>query len=267
MKANRMLSIVCVLALCALAACSDSSQPAGPDGSTINRKVMADDGSTAAPAPATPRPIGDFLAAQGTYCVDDMNGGCRLYVPPVRNYLAWIDRGQDMVLSVDYAGIADRWLQESTGGKQTLGTQINGDISEQPRDDGRALVTVDMHIANAMSFIGRGPDLQQPAIIGYQPTELLDGSNRPALGNALLHLVFINSAPGAPMPDLVQLITAPQPGQQLLDMQFQYDGNGSWRGDGYVPVHISASENGPIAQPYPGDPTFAPMGDARITVQ
>ena len=45
---------------------------------------------------------------------------------------------------------------------------------------------------------------------------MIDGT--PALGSSLLKVTLINLAPGAPLPDLIQLVAAPEPGQELLAM-------------------------------------------------
>src|SRR5207248_11484665 len=135
---------------------------------------------------------------------------------------------------------------ENSPNQQTLGTEVTGTVTEQPRDDGRALVTIDMQTTNAMSLIVQGPDLTRSPSVGYQAPELVDGVNQAALGDAHLHLVFVNSAPGASLPDLNQLVMAPQPGQELLDLQFKYDGHGTWRDNGNVPVHIMAFTNEPF---------------------
>jgi hypothetical protein len=44
---------------------------------------------------------------------------------------------------------------------------------------------------------------------------------RAATGKASLDVTFMNPAPGAPFPDLVQLLNAPQPGQLPLKFKFQ----------------------------------------------
>jgi len=279
MKASGMLSIVCAFALCAVAACSDSSQPAGP-GSTYNRAVMTaqpddqvvpaqPDDRSAPPAggeqKVLQRPITDFLSTQGSYCIDDNNGGCRTIIPPVPNYFNWFDGRQNLALSVDYTGMTNSWLESTSGYQRSLGTQVSGNVSEQLREDGRTLVTVDLNTTNAVSFVARGPRWDQPIVMGYQPLELMDERSKPALGIAHLHLVFVNGAFGAKLPDLNQLILAPEKGQELLDLRFQYDGDGSLRENGDAPVHISVSSNDPLME-FPRDPMMGPMGAANINL-
>jgi hypothetical protein len=44
---------------------------------------------------------------------------------------------------------------------------------------------------------------------------------KPALGKASFDITFMNAAPGAPLPGLVQLLIDPQPGQTPLAFKFQ----------------------------------------------
>jgi hypothetical protein len=48
----------------------------------------------------------------------------------------------------------------------------------------------------------------------------------PALGNSQLKLVFKNSEPGAALPDLLQLLIAPETNQELVEMSFRGQANG-----------------------------------------
>src|SRR5262249_40575616 len=72
--------------------------------------------SAAASAATTHRPISEFLAAQGTFCVDDGAGGCTIFVPPAPNFVGFTDTVHDRGISFDYAGLSEIPL----GG--TLGT-------------------------------------------------------------------------------------------------------------------------------------------------
>ena len=55
-------------------------------------------------------------------------------------------------------------------------------------------------------------------MFGYRPAEVLAGAT-PALCNGSFGLTFINTAPGAPMPDFMQLAFAPEPGQEILSIK------------------------------------------------
>lgn len=172
---------------------------------------------------ATIRPLEDFLAAQGTYCVED-GGGCMQIAPPVDNFLGWIDDDSGMAVSVDYAGLASAFLA-SRGGPD-LGTVINGVIIEMPLPDGRADVRILLDTRNALTWVIDGVDYaHDPLLLGRRAPDVLAGKD-PALGDAFLQVRFINTKPGAPLPDLVQLAFFPAPGQELRSMSFQARAHG-----------------------------------------
>jgi hypothetical protein len=115
---------------------------------------------------------------------------------------------------VDYAGGANRYL--ASQGYKSLGTSVEGSIVEVPLSDGRAQVTVVLHTTNALTFAStwdasREAPPNQTAqnnkrLFGYTVSELLQDPhhNHPALAESHLILVFKNTAPLAPMPDLVK---------------------------------------------------------------
>lgn len=189
-----MKSLICKrvlpLVVFALAVSPSVSFSAGPDN-----------------ARARQRPIENFVNQQGTFCVQIPYGvgDCRLFTPPVPNILAWNvtrDDGIYVTARVDYAGVADGYL----GGM--LGTTTEGSITERPLPDGRAEVSVRLHTKNALVWVvgreilpsGLGPAFR---LFGHTAQEVEAGDS-PALADAEFRLVFINTAPGAPLPDLTQ---------------------------------------------------------------
>jgi hypothetical protein len=48
----------------------------------------------------------------------------------------------------------------------------------------------------------------------------------PAFGDSHLGVKFINTAPGAPLPDLLQLVFGPEPGHELLQIKFHASAEG-----------------------------------------
>jgi hypothetical protein len=161
---------------------------------------------------AVQRPIEDFLSAQGTFCVDDGEGGCFLFVPPDPNFLGWnndLDSAVILFAGVDYAGLADAYAP----GKEP---KLSGTVTERPLKDGRAEVTVILHTKGANAWVIEldlaGDVLAQiaggPTVFGHRPADVLDGAGQ-ALGDSVLHVVFINSAPGAPLPDLIEINGTP----------------------------------------------------------
>ncbi len=182
----------------------------------------------------TERPIGDFLERQGAFCirfdfgefayVDTRDDFCPfdefLFVPPVDNFIAWNDPETLLGISLDYAGLAD----DALGG--SLGTEFEGEITERLLPDGRAEVTVELETENALSFVIQGnPDGtfdfgNGPLLLGERVAA--DGTiENPVLGESSLELVFINTAPGADLPDLLQLFFVPEPGQEIIFLLFE----------------------------------------------
>ena len=267
MKAHRMLSITCAIVACVAIGCStDTSAPTGTDEMAFGRPApepqpvpdpapVPDDGQP------SQRTIEEFLAAQGTYCASDGNGGCMLYAAPVPNYLTWFDREQQLAIAIDYAGVVKTWME--THGGQPFGTNVSGSVFEQPLPDGRARVTVDLHAINATSFMVRGPDLRGQVVFGIYPNGPIVEPNRPALGDAHIQLVFINPRPGAPLPDLVQLILTPKPRQEIVNLQLNYDGR--WIQPDGMTGHVIVSHHGPFDPAFPGPGPFGPMAIAPIT--
>jgi hypothetical protein len=171
------------------------------------------------------RPISDFVGAQGTTTV---------FVPPIPDVVGWATPSDDPVLFawIDYAGMADAFL----GGK--LGTSTSGNVIEQPQKGGRAKVRVTLHTRNALAWVIEvdlnGDVLDQIAnkepIFGYRPQEV-DEKHPASLVDATLDVVFLNTAPGAPLPDLVvatQLGPAPD-GFELISQKFRAHGEGTIR--------------------------------------
>lgn len=177
-------------------------------------------------ATSAKRPLSDWLDAQGTYCVDDGMGGCILFEPPAANYLAWTDPARNRIGSFDYAGLANQYIVDNGGA--SLGTTMTGNLIERPLPDGRASVTVILKTKKALTFVADGVDFGGPLLFGYRPAEVLAGAT-PALCNGTFQLKFINTAPGAPMPDFMQLAFAPEPGQEITQIVIKCVAKGALR--------------------------------------
>jgi hypothetical protein len=181
------------------------------------------------------RPIQDFVSAQGTFCFPKRGGGCLLFVPPISNFIGWTSTvAQNRAASVDYAGIEDAWVTAQSGGAIVFNTQFKGDVFEIPLPDGRAEVSVTLHTTHALTWVivgdgsGNFDFANGPLLFGHRTQDVLSGEDA-AFSNCLLHLRFINTAPGAPLPDLEQLAGFPQPGQVLEFVGFESDGSGDLR--------------------------------------
>ena len=172
---------------------------------------------------AVQRPIEEFVAAQGTFCIDDGMGGCFLFIPPAENFFGWGDPARGICSAFDYAGLANKAIKAATGGAVDLGTTTSGSVTERPLPDGRAEVDVVLQTWNANTF-GQSAcnDFNtDPLTFGARPADVIAGAEA-ALGNGTFHVKFINTAPGAPLPDLLQLAFAPEEGQEFLMLSIHY---------------------------------------------
>jgi len=165
------------------------------------------------------RPISDFLEAQGTFDV----GG--LLLPPVPNFVAWTDPVSKLGLSIDYAGLAD----EACGG--VARTRFTGRVCERPMFDGRYEVTVDLYTLGAITWVVDGFEFaRDPVIFGVRWRQNDEGScglhGSLALGTSMLQVRFINTGAGAALPDLLQLVVAPERGQELTGLSLHAEATG-----------------------------------------
>jgi hypothetical protein len=134
---------------------------------------------------ARTRPIQDFLSNQ------------RNAFPSLA--AAWSDPVSGRAAWVDYAGVMNRQIVASGGA--SLGTTATGTVIERPLSDGTAEVTVLVHTTNAFVYV---TDFHRNPLFGNTPAEVAAGA-APGLGKCLLHVVFTTSAPGQPLPDLLDI--------------------------------------------------------------
>lgn len=194
--------------------------------------VRADDASVNAATASTHRPIAEFVAAQGTYCIDDGAGGCYIFEAPLPNFLGQSDPARDLAASVDYAGFAETYLV--THGGDSLGTKTSGYIVERSLSDGRANVHVVLRTKNALTWVEAGADFSGPLLFGNKVVDVLAGAP-PALCLSIWDIRFINTAPGAPMPDMMQLIFAPESGQEIISIRASCTAKGEFHAAFGVP--------------------------------
>ena len=200
-------------------------------------------------AQTTQRPISDFLRTQGTFCIPNGAGGCFLFIPPVPNFVGWGDQAGTLGVSVDYAGLANACFGNA------FGTTMSGLITERALPNGQAEDTVLLFTQNALTWVVQPIDFVNGSVVfGHRwntnsPVCTLNGAS-PTLGTSTLHIKFTNTAPGAPLPDLIQLFFSPAPGQGLIEYTFQ------------------ANATGPLANGAPGMVTVAQTGNiVRTNVQ
>jgi hypothetical protein len=187
--------------------------------------------ATAALAGTVQRPISDFISQQGTFCFPDGSGGCLLFVPPDPNYPGWINSVDSDVVyfaAVDFAGVVLPGTYPP--GKSP---KLSGSVTERALPDGRAEVTVLLHSKNVLCWVMEidlagdvpGQILNRPTVFGHRQADVRAGA-KIALANSFLHLRFINTAPGAPLPDAVQLFLLPEPTQQIKFLAFTAQASG-----------------------------------------
>lgn len=180
---------------------------------------------------AVQRPLSDFLDAQGS---------TNIFVPPVPDYVGWASaaaRPPVRFASVDYAGLAASWLEDNGG--PSLATTVSGTVTERPLQDGRAEVHVTLKTTRALTWAFELPGdvATAPLIMGYRAQDLAANPTLiPALSNSEFQVVFINTAPGDPLPDLISFILGTQaPGQELIKLIFRSQGSGPLRAPFGVP--------------------------------
>jgi hypothetical protein len=186
------------------------------------------------PLLAASRPIADFLQSQGYW---DAFGGQYVSDPTYGTwFFDWADPDYDWV-NIDFLGDVANALKRYWG--FDLDTTVDGSVTERPLPDGRAEVSVIVHAHNALTVAGyNGPDgffLE----FGYWPWEIVPiwgGMDYPpSLGDSTLELKFINTKPGAPLPDFTQLCWAPEPGQQQISCSITVQAKGTLRESFGVP--------------------------------
>lgn len=178
------------------------------------------------------RPIQEFVDAQGTYCIDDGAGGCFIFEEPLPNFLGQSDPARNLAASVDYAGFAEEYIVANGG--DSLGTRTRGSVTEKARSDGRANVHVLLRTKNALVWVAQGEDFSGPLLFGNKVLDVMAGAT-PALCLSVFEIKFINTAPGAPLPDLMQLLFAPEPGQEVVALHTTCNAKGEFHAAYGVP--------------------------------
>ena len=137
------------------------------------------------------RPIQDFLAAQ-------------------TSTTAWNEPETGNQIFVDYAN------KVNAANLLGLPTGLRGSVTERPLADGRADVKVILHTSNALTTASQGG---VGFVFGSSVAEVIGGRD-PGLADSVLTVDFINTAPGAPLPNLLNLIFAPGAGQEIKMISF-----------------------------------------------
>jgi len=219
----RTIAFLSFLLLLSLASCSPD-QPTAPVAPASDPEapdlVFADK--------AVQRPFSDYTDTQGTFCYPDGAGGCIDFEPPMKNFWGMGDPSQDYYFNAlfEYLGNADIWLQEQSGGTISLGTDITGAVTERPLLDGRALIQINVHARNILTWVTVTEDYYlDPLAFGYRVGDVLVGAP-PALGDLHFVVRFIVPEQNAPIPDLFQLLLLPEPGQEILHVSIEGSATG-----------------------------------------
>lgn len=173
------------------------------------------------------RPIMDFVEAQGTFCIG-APGDCFLFVPPIQNFLGWTDPGEDpdsrdddLRISVDYAGLADLWISDESAGTVSFGTSFHGSVKQVDLGNGLTKVKAILKTKNALTWVVEGGNFNNDLVFGARAPDVLDDGASPALGDSLFIVEFVHAAsPEDPLPDLLELLIAPEEGEEVLSMRF-----------------------------------------------
>lgn len=240
--------------------------------------------------------IHDWVAAQGSeFDVDgdgtwenwlsagyDVNGnmdqtGGDLYVPPSNNYIGWIAPATNHIGSVDYAGVAAKYLKASCGAD--LGTTFNGSVSVRDVGDGRVLVSVLLKTKNALAWGIDAIDLngdgvvdyrdwlfddRQPLYFGARVTDICAGAS-PSLANVEANFEYYVKAGDNPLVDIATFNYA------FRKMMFRSTAIGTLA-DGATPARMTIVQTGILmphshSQKYDGFPVesveFQIMGAGR----
>ncbi len=200
---------------------------------------------------ASTRPISDFLQAQGS---------TSFFVPPLPDFIGWTNNNpMTMFASVDYAGVVANYLV--THGGPDIGTTVDGTISERELPDGRADVSVRLHLQNALTWVIALPATDvatDPLLYGTRGTDLLaNPALTPTVSNCEMKVEFTNTAVGAPLPDLIAFILGTaDPAQQLTAVLINASGAGSLHAAAGVPEgtpgRFNLINNGVFHVPFKG---------------
>ena len=146
------------------------------------------------------RPISHFLNAQGTSSD---------FFPPVKDYVGWVDGGFNTFALVDYAALADTYLEDNN---HSVGTRTKGFVIECERNDGKAQIFVSLITTKALGFAQSIADLAEnrfdflatPTIFGSKAQDVVNGADA-ATGLATLLTSFVIPAPGSQLPNFIDV--------------------------------------------------------------
>jgi len=166
----------------------------------------------------TQRPISDFTSRQGTYCAANP-AKCTTFLS---TYIAWTQPSLNRIAIVDLAA------KENVPG---ITTTTSGTITERPLPDGRAEVRVRLDTRNALAFVYTFEDAPgdcgeiaaKDPLFGRRPSE----AGAKAVAASSLDFTFVNTAPGAPLPDLIGYVACDPTADITAVKQVSFTANGT----------------------------------------
>jgi hypothetical protein len=206
--------------------------------------------ATTSPLKVTFRPLSEFLDAQGTTSP--------LFFPPVQNYVGWVDGDRTTFALVDYAGLANDYLRKR---HVNLGTRVHGFVTQRELASGRAEIAVALFTTNALGFAQSYPDilsndtqypfLNTPTIFGKKAQDVANDKEA-AVGQSIFLITFFISEPGAPLPDLVDVVDVDHhPEFSPVDINFTATIPGKCKHGTRAVLHVD--QTGPVGcEPSPG---------------
>jgi hypothetical protein len=137
---------------------------------------------------------------------------------------------------VDYAGVAAAFIRAMTQGALNLGTTSTGSVKVDPASGGCVQVTVKLTMENALIFVSnvRSFDyltgensvfVNSPLLFDARVSDVLKGAE-PGLARSVLHIRYLASVDD-PLPNLLQLLSAPEECEELQFLRFQADAKGT----------------------------------------
>ena len=156
----------------------------------------------------TSRPLSHFLNTQGT-----LNNPPQFF-PVVKDYAGWAGGDGVNFALVDYAGLANKYIKANS--EHSIGTKVNGFVLECALPNGKAQITVQLLTKKALGFAQSIEDLANnefnflntPTIFGAKAQDVVNGE-KPATGLASLSTTFSIAAPGADLPDFIDVVFNP----------------------------------------------------------
>ena len=209
--------------------------------------------SSAGAETASSLTIGEFIAAQGTWCTaaGGPTGCTNLFGPGgPADVPVWCDYNTDPYFCFyGDLGVWERFVKEQTGAG--FGSEYGGQVTERPLNDGRRLVKISVHGKNVLTLGIDEAALQvhyadpvgiaNAIVVGASPHEMANDLREPTLGDLQLDLELILPTDYVGLPDLVELLFEPPDGMEFLSMRWVSNVQGVTRmAFGAVPAGVPA---------------------------